>query len=411
MMTKSVDVEAYGEGSSAFVQIGAGEGSVVVASTSGGTASVVVTDSGIEANFVGIDASAFDSDTSVSVVGDVVVGESASIPGKTYGAALSSDEDGNVELSVTGDITAQGEQGLAVGLAVGNADGTVEALVFGDVSAKGAEKNYGIDVYTAEDQKTNILVDGTVSGENAAVVLLQPETQIGENVSLTVWELVPDQNGATVLRQDDEEGTGLVEDEAAEKAVNYIIRINTDQQKIISLDGTTEVQGYDVAHEGEVVTLLLTVPEGYVITDAFADVAQNVSLSTDAAGNYFLTVPRGGGVELSVKLTEKKEDPATATLLGIRLVQRILTVDDQSGTIHLVFFSHGFYKVEFPDGSFENGTFSVKDGKIVLTSRSGNEMTIKNDGELTYAAEKLQNQIITFHLDDAALNVLKSNRT
>ena len=74
--------------------------------------------------------------------------------------------------------------------------------------------------------------------------------------------------------------------------------------------GTREYEGYQVANEGDTVTMKLTIPEGFEVAGAYGDEGQEWPLSKDAGGNYYLSVPRGGGVMLSVKLS-KKEDPKT----------------------------------------------------------------------------------------------------
>ena len=57
----------------------------------------------------------------------------------------------------------------------------------------------------------------------------------------------------------------------------------------------------------DVVTLKITVQEGYEIVGAYNGTDSSVSLQMGSDGNYYLTVPNGGGVNLSVTLQKKPE--------------------------------------------------------------------------------------------------------
>lgn len=244
--------------------------------------------------------------------------------------------------------------------------GTLEISISGDVTASGASENIGIQIRSDEGGKTDVVVDGTVNASDEAVLLLTPETQIGENVTLTVWELKPNQDGAVVSRLNEEQKPE--EDKQGEKAVQYIIRVKADQHDIISTQGTEEYKGFNVAHEGDTVTLRLNIPEGYEITGAYGDVNQSVTLTKDANGNYFLTVPRGGAVELSVKLEKTGEDnvPVWYNTSGGNKVRTLLTITDKTGKAVISFFSRGLYTVKYEDGTSENGSYTVTEDTVVL---------------------------------------------
>lgn len=366
-MPRSVDAEADGEGSIVTVEIGKGaEGMITESSNHGALVTVVVKEGGVEAGIVGVDSAATNKAVAqVLVNGDIKVHETVVDPGESYGVSLSANEEAAVAAIVLGNVTATGSTGDAVGLATGSSGGgSVEVSIDGDVTASGAERNYGISIYSDKDSYTDIIVDGTVTGKDSAVVLVQPEAQIGENVTLTVWELVPNENGAVVSRAEDDQGRAPAEDEAAEKAVQYIIRVRADQQDIITAQGTTEYKEYHVAHEGDTVTMLLNIPEGYEITGAYGDVDQSVTLLKDENGNYYLTVPRGGAVELSVTLEKTDEDDAAGIVGGA--VFRILEISDKTDKAHLSFYSNGRYVARYEDGTSEYGSFRLSDGALVL---------------------------------------------
>ena len=367
--TNAVDAEAEGRGSKVTVQIGEGAVGTVSANTNNeAEASVAVLEGGVDAGMVGVDGQAYlGAAVEISIVGDITVHDVALNPGEAYGVSLSTME-GTVKASLDGNINAKANGGDAVGIAAGASGGTVEVVMTGDVQAAGGDYNYGIEANAGDGGKTDIIVDGTVEARDSAVVLVFPETQLGDNVTLTVWELVPNESGAVVSRKEDNESTEITEDEAAEKAVQYIIRVRADQQDIIDTNGTEEYKGYDVAHEGDTVTLKLTVPEGYEITGAYGDVNQSVQLLQDADGNYYLVVPRGGAVELSVKLEPVDTYIYVPDTQEETETDGLLTVIDQAGETRLTFFSPDIYTVKYADGSSENGTYALQDDQIVLVN-------------------------------------------
>jgi len=402
--TTAVDAESEGKGSTVAVQIGKGtEGTVRTTADKEAKISVTVLDGGVDAGMLGIGSEANNGSLiEVSITGDITVHEIPLDPGEAYGMSLSALDGGTVKAAVDGDITAKAETGNAVGIAAGGLGGTIETVVTGDVKATGGDYNYGIEARSTDGAKTDIIVDGTVEAGESAVVLVMPETQLGDNVTLTVWELVPNENGAVVSRKEDYESTEVTEDVEAEKAVQYIIRVRADQQNIIDTRGTEEYKGYDVAREGDAVTLLLNVPEGYRITGAYGDVDQNVQLLQDTDGNYYLVVPRGGAVELSVKMEKIGTDDGSPVLQPERTTGNAknstekaeistekaetgrLTITDKTGKTRIAFFGTGIYTVRYADGSSENGTFTLKNDLIVLVNdndKTRTPMTIQPNPE------------------------------
>ena len=143
----------------------------------------------------------------------------------------------------------------------------------------------------------DILVTGTLETEGTPVLISEEVTP--ENVSITVWKI----DGAVKDAEGEEhvvaEGTPRTESKTitddsreVERSIHYIIRVEPSQQDMIGLSGTEEVHGYDTATENSTVTLKV------------------IALEKDADGNYYVVVPRGGGVYLSVEL-EKDEDHDT----------------------------------------------------------------------------------------------------
>jgi hypothetical protein len=90
----------------------------------------------------------------------------------------------------------------------------------------------------------------------------------------------------------------VVDDDAA-KAANYIVRC-ADDVTPLKADGTAldTSHGYPVAHEGD--RVLVTATNGNKVTAAYNG---GVALTDkDADGNFYVTVPRGGGIDLTADI-------------------------------------------------------------------------------------------------------------
>ena len=424
------DPEFNIDGSRLDVTVGGGaEGQVyILAENNGSSAKVDIKDGGVT-SVSGPDGAVFAlshaGDVQLSVVGNINAEDSGTLPGEAIGVTLVTQEEGTLSAALEGDITAlvtnEAEDSSATGLLVTNESGTLEVTVIGDITASGSEENIGIDIQAAPGRKTDILVDGTVTASDAAVVLVSPETQIGENVTLTVWELVPDENGAVISRAEEGKYGKLVEDEAAEKAVQYIIRIRHGQEDIISTEGTASYGDYAVAHEGDTVTLKLNIPAGCEITGAYADEDQQVLLSKDANGNYFLTVPRGGAVELSVTMNDSlppaagsgpKQDSSALPAAGSGSKQDsspLPVIKDSTGAASLEFHPDGTYSVIFT-GRTESGTYGPENGTLVLVSSSGIRMAVDGNRRLIYTSVGEPEKTFEFRFTQAQLDCLLSVR-
>ena len=177
-------------------------------------------------------------------------------------------------------------------------DGETNLKVVGDVHGD----DIGLDI-TGDQENTNIIIDGTLSGYNSTILV--DNSRIDDSMTLSVWEILPDKDGHYVEKQIGEDKDGnpiMAEDEDFLKQIQYIIRIEPTQKHMISTLGTRDQDGYQVANEGDTVTLKLSIPAGYVVDGAYGDVDKQIQLVKDANGDYYLIVPRGGGVLLSLKM-------------------------------------------------------------------------------------------------------------
>ncbi len=189
--------------------------------------------------------------------------------------------------------------------------GETNVSIFGDVSGD------SIGVQLQDVFNTNILIDGTVSGNDSAILV--SNGIIADSLNLTIWEIKPDAEGHYIESRigTDEEGNAVMaENEYMLDQVQYIIRIEPTQADMIRTIGTTEQDGYLVAHENDTVTIKLNIPYGYNLLGVTGDVPRECQLLKDENGDYYLVVPRGGGVFISLNLRHKGYAKASFYLNG-----------------------------------------------------------------------------------------------
>jgi len=253
----------------------------IVASVDG-SGSAEVTTADVTAKGNGIEASVTDSGSAEVTAANVTAGED--------GIEVTLSGNGSVVVSVDS-VTAK-----EIGLVVNSTNGSTE-----------------------EGKGVDILVKETVVGDAVGVALVSSSSQT-ENVTITAWEIKPNDQGAVVMSQTEAAGGGteLVYDDAAkeaEKKIQYIIRLEppkegatlsvTDDQGQALQQGSS---GESVATQDTKVLMKIDMQDGYTLTGAYNGKGEKVELSKDAAGNYYVMVPKGGGVYLSVTL-DKTSDP------------------------------------------------------------------------------------------------------
>ena len=194
--------------------------------------------------------------------------------------------------------------------------GTANVKIEGDITSNGVALEV---VPTLSGGSVNVVVEGTIKGESGAV-LVNDNVNAG-NFNLTVWKIDPatyheyDDNGEVANTEESylevmtPEGEGYRNDtDAAEellKQVQYIIKVDPNLSNAhVDLDGTTKFtdftgEEYDVAHEDDKVVIKISADSGYQITGAFNGEGKEETLLRDSEGNYYIVVPRGGGIYLT----------------------------------------------------------------------------------------------------------------
>jgi hypothetical protein len=143
---------------------------------------------------------------------------------------------------------------------------------------------------------TQITVDGVLSVEEGGTPILLgnavSETDVG-NISITVWKI--EGQGEDNIVSGGGEGAAS----ALQSSIRYIIKIADDEDSKRVFGG--HYQDGDTLTEGEH-EIMLTVPDGFEITSAYATDGTEVPILKGSDGQYYAVIPRGGGILLNASL-------------------------------------------------------------------------------------------------------------
>ena len=321
--------------------------------------------------------------------------------------------------------------------------GSTRVVIGGDVFSDGN----GVELTAAGEEKTDLIIDGSlVATGGTSVVLKDDDTVLGDKLTLTVWEMTPDMDGDYVKREtidDKTDSKKLVADREAEKAIQYIIRIDDSQQNMIRANGTRDYQGRTVANEGDIIVLKIDVPAGLMIDEVYGD-QNRTSLIKDSNGNYFMIVPRGGGVLFSVTLKDYVEpepqpqpqpqpdpepkpaprpepqpesqpepQPESRTTeasttntkpapVAIRVVRPLLTFTDTTGKVQLNCFRGGTFTAHLRDGRTVTGRIVLdNESRLCFIGPDNTVMPVSDDGSFIFLVDA-DTFIFQFSAEDLA---------
>ena len=232
--------------------------------------------------------------------GEANVFVTSDVYGDGDGACLFAESGGKASAMIAGNaVSGDKRDVLFSGNAVSSVaygDGSeADILVGGDAIAK---NNYGaaVNIENADGGKNSITIGGTVKGGGTPIVMFQGSDI--NNVNITVWKVEPNANG--VIAGIENEDGSVSQSTELEKSINYIIQLEDTSGARLSAQ--------DTAHEGEKVVLKIDVDSDYELRGAFNGKGEKVALLKDENGEYYVIVPRGGGVYLSVDLHRKEKD-------------------------------------------------------------------------------------------------------
>lgn len=268
---------------------------------------------------LGIRADAGDSSSiSIDVAGDINTEGNGSA-----GAYITAYGSASVNLNVDGNIntdntdTAFHSSGL--NLQANGSNAALSARIGGDINGNAASPST-VEISTESGAKVTVVAEGTLTAGSESNIVFAGDP---ENISLIIWKAEYSDDDYIVKESvRNEDGTTFqrtANSEKLESSINYIIKVNASQsidlgnttdKTYLAPDGTSTT--YNTAKEGERVAVKLTVPDGYELAGAFSDEVQTCDLLKDEEGQYYLIVPKGGGVYVNMRLV-KKSDPSNNT--------------------------------------------------------------------------------------------------
>jgi hypothetical protein len=298
-----VEVEGTTAGFMGVVNNSTGENSI---------SNVTVND--IESHSAGVNTVASNGGYAYTEVnGDITPTEE--LPTNAYPAGVWATSVGqNSEVVVSVDGTIEGNVGTSVDAYEGG-----EAYVWArDVDVD----MYGVFLGADDDSTASMVIDGTLEADEIPVVV---EGSLG-NLNLTVWQITEGQDDVIAATLENEEGNPdpqFVQNEEFEQTgIHYIVKLEQPEQggTIEAADENGEAllesHGYDTALENEKVILKVNLQNGYTLKGAYNGLGEKVALLVDENDNYYVIVPRGGGVYLSVELeNESGDDPEPGPII------------------------------------------------------------------------------------------------
>ncbi len=324
-------IEIYAcDGSSESLSIGSdgisvtGSGAEGIVLNSEGSSVTVDVDGGINVKGTGDDATdttgirgtASDSGSlNVSVGGDVKTeGPNAAVIELEVlgGTTANVNIGGNIAGENTAsDSAASGEKAGGLNLDASGSGTKIDARVGGNITVDGPVTS-AVEIVANNGAAVDVVAEGTVSGGTESPIVFAGDPG---KISLVIWKAQESKDGSlvkeNVLKADKLEQERNQNAEALEKSIHYIIKAdpsqgiefkNTKEMTYTAPDGT--VMRYNTAKESEQVVLKLNIPSGYELKGVYKDLERTSILDKDADGNYYLLVPRGGGVYVNLSLAQ-----------------------------------------------------------------------------------------------------------
>ena len=263
-----------------------------------------------DATGVFINAEGSDTEDTVTVNGNIT----STSDNNAMGIDLNAENGGEAEVEVNGDVTSS-QEGVRISVDGGEAKLAIKENENGEGgNVTGGTDGLVLTEVKGSDPEVDVAIEGTLAGEEIGVLVGSAVTE--ENLEIKVWKIETNEvDGEEHVVATKDNSGNLVTNantEKIEQNIKYIIKVEPSQKDMIKLSGTTETdEGYQVANEGDTVTMKITVPEGYKVTGAYNGDGEKVPLKQDEDGNYYVDVPKGGGVYLSaeVKKEESKPEP------------------------------------------------------------------------------------------------------
>ncbi len=347
----------------------------------------------------------------------VEIGGSVTIEaeGTATGLQVQPADSATADVVIGGDVTATADV-FAIGINTDVQDATASVQVKGDVT--GSTTGLGVYAFNPNGSSTvDVVIEGTLTGKEYPVYITGDQNTT--DVKLTAWQIVPNADGKIVCCDPESD----LADAAAELEAGILYIIKAEQPNAggsFTLGGTSASHGFDTAKEGDTVTLKAAVQSGYTLKGAYNN-GTALTLK-DADGNYYIVVPKGGGVSLSVileKIAQEAAAPAALTPVSVttaadttevaekQLIDE-LAVPVADSEAQIAFYDDSTFVITLVDGTELEGTFAFVDGKLTFNGVELDVTIDEEDGSYHCVYTTETGEEIQFVLDAEFVEKLKA---
>ena len=238
----------------------------------------------------------------------------------------------------------------------------------GDLISSGA--GVSVEEVNGSGTTAEVLVKGTLTATGGPAILIDSDTSAG-SVSVTAWKVESGIENLVMEKTSNGGNQASGKADLMERSIRYIIKVDASQTDNIQIaNGTQEFSytsphdnntySYDVARAGTKVGVKLAIPSGYHLKAAYSDAGRTINLLKDTNGSYYLIVPKGGGVLISMELEEVEQRKGKEENNG----DNTLLIQPQTAAGSSLTYKDGYFTVDLGDS--DSGVISMKDLMSVI---------------------------------------------
>lgn len=238
----------------------------------------------------------------------------------------------------------------------------------GDLISSGA--GVSVEEVNGSGTTAEVLVKGTLTATGGPAILIDSDTSAG-SVSVTAWKVESGIENLVMEKTSNGGNQASGNADLMERSIRYIIKVDASQTDNIQIANGTQAfsytsphdnntYSYDVARAGTKVGVKLAIPSGYHLKAAYSDAGRTINLLKDTNGSYYLIVPKGGGVLISMELEEDEQRKGKEENNG----DNTLLFQPQTAAGSSLTYKDGYFTVDLGDS--DSGVISMKDLMSVI---------------------------------------------
>ena len=285
----------------------------------GGNTTIDVTGD-VTSDFIAVDTLSLNGSNEINIDGNVSSSVDSASDVLAPVIVWSPGKKGQTTVRVSGDITNDNGIGMVIGARDLDPEQT-NGLSVSHQENPGYSNNRFWE--GKEGGKNEVVVEGTIKAKTYGIVVDANSTT--DPGVISVWKIEKNENGAVAATStlDSDDKPIYTESEELEKNIQYIIKCKQPSKggsfSITDENGNAlgVVKGlldtYQWAHEDDKLLVKIDLDDHYKLNGVYGDEGQMLKLTKDENGNYYLVVPRGGGVFFTIDVDKVKEQSNSAS--------------------------------------------------------------------------------------------------